>query len=238
MRQVGRLLLLFKMRQSEKLHRKKYFIFNQKFSKEEYVSKVAVLRQKPPVENLKEMEKVRVAEPHLYSRQHRSERVLGDFANNSKNCFMCFDCEGCQDCGYLFKMYNVYGERSYDTYDVDFAVALRKCYEMIQGGDAENCNFFYFSEDIYDSEFAYTCFNSNHLFGCINLNHGEYALLNRKMDKEQWHMLMLHPRASPRSSFPPWFCVLLQSADRSRRSNSRYSLCRNRRLCRKSGPRP
>ncbi len=171
------------------LRRAEYFIFNEKYSQEDYAKKIAELKTMPREEITTGVQKLRLAYPHLASRQYQTENCFGENIQNSRNVFYGFNVKGMFDGGYLYDVYNIYHERSEDSYDHLFSVDLHGCYETIQVGESYNSNFLLYCEHIRDSEFCEASFNSNHLFGCTFVNRREYLVLNQEFKKEEWHKL-------------------------------------------------
>lgn len=178
------------------LRRANFYIFNEPYEEEEYKKRLAALKEKPREEIIKKVNELRLNYPHLASRQYKTENCFGDNIQNSRNCFYSFNTKGMHDGAYLYDMYNVYGERSKDTYDSYFSVDLHHCYENVQVGDGYNCNFCHRCEHIRDSEFCDLCFHSKNLFGCLSINRREYLILNQPYQKEQWHKLTSNLRES------------------------------------------
>lgn len=182
------------------LRRANYFIFNKAYSKEEYLEKMAEIKKMSTAAIQAEVEKIRLVYPHLESRQYQTENCLGDNIQNSRNVFWGFNVKGMFDGGYLYDVYNVYHERSEDSYDDLFSVDLHHCYETIQVGECYDSNFLHYCEHIRDSEFCDSCFNSNHLFGCVTVNRREYLILNQPFEKEEWHKKTGEIKANLRKS--------------------------------------
>ncbi len=168
------------------LRRANYHIFNEKFSPEEYKTRVAHLKKQPRESIIARVLDLRLQYPHLASRQYQAENCFGDNIQNSRNLFYGFNCKSVFDGAYLWDIYTTYTDRNEDSYDSFFAVDLRGCYENIQIGDAWNCNYINYCEHIKDAEFAEACFNSRYLFGCIFVNRREYLILNQPYEKEAW----------------------------------------------------
>lgn len=169
------------------LRRSEYYIFNEKYSKKDYEEKVSELKKMPLETIKKKVQELRLKYPHLASRQYQTDKCLGDNIQNSRNVFYGFNVKGMFDGGYLYDVYNVYHDRSENSYDNFFSVDLHHCYETIQAGECYDSNFLHYCEHIRDSEFCEGCFNSNHLFGCVSVNRREYLILNESHDKEEWH---------------------------------------------------
>ncbi|MEK7171463.1 MAG: hypothetical protein AAB739_01005 [Patescibacteria group bacterium] len=168
------------------LRRANYHIFNKPHSPEDYVARLKYLKNMPQTEIFSQIESLRAEYSHVAMRQYNTENCFGDNIQNSKNCFYAFTTKNTYDGAYLYDIYTVYGDRNEDIYDCYFNVDLHGCYNCIQVGDGWNCNFSHYCEHLKDSEFCEGCFNSKNLFGCIDINHGEYRILNKQYTKEEY----------------------------------------------------
>jgi len=168
------------------LREQQYTLFNEKLSEEEYEKGVAEWKAKGMDAIWAEFEKVKESVPHQHMMNYRIEDSTGDHLKNAQRCVGCFDADGVQDCGYIYHHYNVYGERTVDTWDVVSNVDLEQCCECIQVGKGYNCSFSYYCEVIRDCDYCFQVFNSKNCFGCIGVNHGEYMILNKKYSPEDY----------------------------------------------------
>ena len=169
---------------------KKYHIFNEPYSPEEYEKKVQEAFSNPS--NLtvvqKVMNELKQKMPRKYYDGNSNEQVTGDHISHSRNVENCFDCtnlENCKNCIWL--------HQSRDCQD---------CYAWGLSGELgyENhlCgNNFYnvrFSDscwnDVSDLLYCKYCTHGNkHLFGCVSLHHKEYCIFNKQYSKEEYETL-------------------------------------------------
>lgn len=172
------------------LRRKQYCFLNEQLTKEEYEKRMAELDLKDPQVMADIGEKfleLQQKTPRMASRQLQTENCTGHLIENCQNVVSGFNVTGCQDSGYLDHVYNVYGDRTSETYDVYHAVDLELCYQIINVGKGYNCNFCYYCEHISNSEYCEGVFNSKYMFGCVYRNHAEYEILNKKYEPDEWH---------------------------------------------------
>ncbi|MFA6436026.1 MAG: hypothetical protein WCW30_02730 [Candidatus Gracilibacteria bacterium] len=173
------------------LRHKEYYILNKPYSKEEYLKTIASYRLsdyksfKKGVDSYRGDFRTKFPFQALY--QVNCEQCEGSNHEQSKNLRACFDCTKCEDCAYGFQM-----DETYDSMDMNCMGYDRSevCYETVgcsglfNGLACDSC--------WHDSDLAYCnlCFSSKNCFGCIALQHGEYAILNKKYDKENYEHLM------------------------------------------------
>lgn len=170
----------------EGLRQQQYCLFNEKLSEEEYKTKVTEWKAKGFDAIEVEFEKVKEKVPHQHVMTYRIEDSTGDHLSNAQRCHACFDADGVQDCGYLYFHYNVYGEKTADTWDITSNVDLEQCYQVIQVGKGYNSSFCYYCEVVRDCDYCFQVFNSKNCFGCVSINHGEYMILNQKYSPEDY----------------------------------------------------
>lgn len=170
------------------LRRKEFHIFNQKYSREEYIKRMREIKRQ--LHNLvlrpalfEQFENLKLQYPHLFMRQLNTEHCVGDYLFNSKNCFYCFDAHDAEDC--------LYCERPMKGCKdlVDCANCFRNsenCYEIMSGVKLVSSNFCYFCWESTDLEYCEFVFNSHDCFGCIGLNHKAYHILNVPYEKDAY----------------------------------------------------
>lgn len=164
------------------LEYKKYCIFNVQYNKNDYEKKVLELMNRPSSENLKELEKLRKILPQPWMRVTRkSENSSGDYVLDCKNCYYCFFVTECEDSTYLFD-----SQFSRDCFDGDILHMCELCYECVSMGHSYNSSFVTRGDFLTDCHFCTNCYNSQNLFGCVNLNKSKLCILNRKYTEEDY----------------------------------------------------
>ncbi len=165
-------------------------IWNKKYTKEEYVKKLANmgLNKFSNVEKLKkEFEEFRKKFPQRAVASLKSEQVSGNWFSGCKNVHESFDCVNVKDGKYLFMVFNAEdcmdffewgnkAEQIYETTNAGLNVArLYFCFQCWMGAtDLYYCN---------------TCPGARNCFGCVGLKKGEYSILNKKYSKEEYEIL-------------------------------------------------
>lgn len=191
------------------LRNKKYYLFNQQLSKEEYEIQVAQLCNPAKASFIKEkMRTLKLAHPHRAARILNSENCTGDDIEDCKNCFDSFDIKNNQDCRFNYDSFQMK-----DSYDANRNGVCEIGYETVGGGYS---NYFLFTAlSIYANfvHYCFECMNTKYAFGCVGLHHQDYMILNKSYSKEEYEKMVpriiahivetgewgefLHPSASP-----------------------------------------
>jgi hypothetical protein len=173
------------------LRNKQYYIFNQPYSKEDYLAKIKTLTTSRELfeQARSDARALRLKLPHKYFAGYNNENFTGDHIFLSKNSFDCFDSNNLEDCRWCTWMtrakdcYDCYawgntGELGYENH------LCGNSYYNVQFSDA--C-----SNDISNLMYCECVRNSAHdLFGCISLFRKEYCILNKQYSKEEYFALL------------------------------------------------
>jgi len=178
------------------LRRKEYHIFNEKFTKKEYESKLAELKQISREEIDQQVKELKKKMPRLMLRGDQNEKSFGDYIYNCKNCYYCFDVKKLQDCSYLNNCEEI--TDSLDCSNNYYKSELN--YEIMSAMNITNCNYCYGVFDSYDLEYCENVYNSHHMFGCFTMNRAEYCIFNKQYSKEDWHRKVAEIKAEMRAS--------------------------------------
>jgi hypothetical protein len=163
------------------LNRKKFYIFNEQVSKEEYLRRLPELKKLSPQESSARMEPLLASVPRVAMYGKNNESSSGENIHNCKNTFWAFDSKGLHDCLYLY-----HGDDSKNLIDCSHLGWSEQCYEIMSGGNLNNCIFCtgcWYSNNLSYCELVY---NSHDCFGCVSLNHKEFHILNRPYNKEEY----------------------------------------------------
>lgn len=177
------------------LRQKRFHIFNQSFNEEEYRAKSTELLADPEGTRTRAQE-LRLTQPHRALDILGCEECTGEHLLNCKDCHNIFifkDSQRCRHC--------TFGENNTSCIDVNFS---------------DNCELQYFSSNleknynvlfanlawyVTDSIYITSCFNSNHLFGCIGMKKHAYCVFNKQYTKEEYEDLVpriiAHMRRTP-----------------------------------------
>lgn len=201
------------------LRNKQYYIYNQKYSKEEYFEKLKLF----PIDTVEGLQSLQ--ETFLnYAKQfpHKSifgvqnEDSSGDYLFNTQRCNSCFDVSKGQDSKYVFNAQNV--KKVHDMMVFGHDKGVEYCYENHEIGDSVRnvC----FSDQVWSGVsnvwYSKLCMQNSHdLFGCIGLRKASYCILNKQYTKEEYEVLLPKVIAHMQSTgewgngFPIWlspFC--------------------------------
>ncbi|MDD5721403.1 MAG: hypothetical protein PHT16_03080 [Candidatus Pacebacteria bacterium] len=172
------------------LNNKEFYIFNEAYSKEEYFKKIKGLKLNT-YSGIKEMdrkfEEFRKKFPQKAVASIKSSDVSGNWFTNCKNVHQSFDCVNVKDGKYLFSVFG-----------------LEDCMDFFEWGnkaelvyESENCGLdiarIYFCTQCWmgasDLYYCNSCPGARNCFGCVGLKKGEYSILNKKYNKEEYEVL-------------------------------------------------
>lgn len=189
---------------SVNLRNKKYCIFNEQYSKEDYEQKVEELKKNFSREKAKEFW---VKHPVRFMQGLKNKDVTGEYiyqSKNTKDSFLVREAENVRYTSYIeigplqnCYDYSVWGsgaERVYESVNCGLGVFnLRFC---------EEC-----WSEVRDTEYSLFCQSSSNLFGCVSLRKKEYCILNKQYSKEDFDVLrkriIEHMSADYGEFFPP-----------------------------------
>lgn len=176
------------------LKNKQYYIFNEKYSKEDYFEKVKSFNLSSR-NSLREMEtrteKYFAAQPHRYMQGLKNQAVSGDYIYNSKNVTDSYEVAESQDCRYC-QLLIIGGNKDCYDYTMWGSNAERIYESMCVGDGAQNVKFSFESwAPNSNMEYCWNIFQSSHdLFGCIGIRKGEYMILNKRYEKDEYYALV------------------------------------------------
>jgi len=166
------------------LRNKEFYIFNKKYSREDYFEKLKELRthgrnmENPP----REFAELKETLPHIAMQGVNNENVTGDHIFNSRNVYFGFDVSDQEDTMY---MYNASGSK--DCMDVIYTGQDSEmnymCHSAVNLKYSNFCDVCWFSQNL---EYCEYVFNSHDCFGCISRNRAEYEILNQKYSKDEY----------------------------------------------------
>ncbi len=166
------------------LRNKTYVWANEQLSREEYEKRFSefVFTRQSIAEERKKLEILARQYPHKYYHGANTVRSSGDYISDikdSRDVFNASEAENlryCQDARYSkdsFDCTETYAEASYEN----------------EGTDAHRCIALTKSLDVFDTSYSELCSNSHDMFGCVGLRKAEYVILNKRYDKETYHVM-------------------------------------------------
>ena len=173
------------------LRNKNYCIFNEQYTKEEYLKKISEFN----LSNLDDIKKIKETFnnfsynfPNLYMESYHSDDVSGNWINNSKNTKNSFTCNNIENGKYLFNI-----KESKDVMDYTYwGKGSELMYECNSVGI--QCSNIRFSSEswsnLMNSEYCHNCFSSSYLFGCVGLKNKQYCILNKQYTKEEYEEIV------------------------------------------------
>jgi hypothetical protein len=177
------------------LRKKSYCIFNEQYSREEYLEKVKSFNL-GSYENLQKL-KLRALDfwnksPNKFLEGFQNENISGNYISHSKdvkNSFMIREGQNLHYCQYLQE-----GAPSKDCWDYsvwgDNNQMLYECHAC--GIGTQNIKFCLLcQENVRDLYYSICCEGgSENLFGCVNLRKKQYCILNKQYSKEEYKKLV------------------------------------------------
>jgi hypothetical protein len=176
------------------LKNKSYYIFNQPYSKSEYLEKIKEFdtSSRENIEALREKSsKHWIKFPNKFMHGRHNVDVSGDYIQNSKNAHNCWRIVGGENVRYCQNFTVAPFKDAYDH--SNFGDGSELVYEsLIVGKGAYNVAF---SSQCFSSvsnlKYCYFCGqNSSNLFGCISLRNKQYCILNKQYTKEEYEALV------------------------------------------------
>jgi hypothetical protein len=171
------------------LRNKKYHIFNEPVSKDEYEKRISELKLDTfsGVEAAKKrFDEFKLKFPHRNLRTVNTENSDGDNIQNMKNCHACFDGWDLQDCAYSTFVFN--GKDYVDCYGMGDSEMV---YEAIGDEEVNRCAVNTFVTRSSDVGYSDSCFSSANLFGCVGLKNAKFCLFNKQYDKGSFDKLRM-----------------------------------------------
>lgn len=171
---------------------KKYCIFNEQLSKEDYEARKKEFNfgSYAGTKNLKEkFDEFMKKQIRKYLDTVNCENCLGDHLNDSKNAYLCYDSHNLEDCKYIIN-----GWKIKDSYDWDFVgeTGCYGCHEMVSCAyNMVNCHFCAGCwENDSDMFYCELCLGCQNLFGCVGMRHKKYCILNKQYSKEDYEKMV------------------------------------------------
>ena len=175
------------------LKNKSYCIFNEQYTKEEYLKILndLSLDTYQGQKLIKEKsESFWLKNPKKYYRGNALNlNVTGDYIYESKNTKESYLITGAEDCKYVQYLSL---KSTKDCYDVtSWGHGVELCYECEVIGDGAYNNKFCVEcwPEAVNMEYSYYCINCKDCFGCINLKKKQYCILNKQYTKEEYFKL-------------------------------------------------
>jgi len=170
------------------LRNKKYCIFNEQYTKEEYEKKIREFYPTNGILLKKTLEifgELLLKIPRKYALITHSVNCTGDVIENSKDCKSCFWITGgAENC----KLAVCGGFGLKDSRDVYSGGGQSEMlYEVVTSGlGCKNISFSGRIQQSMDIKYSIDCYGSSNLFGCVGLRSKSYCILNKQYTKEEY----------------------------------------------------
>lgn len=173
---------------SKNLRYKKYYFFNEKFSKEEYLEKVKeYLSGLENVNNVeKEFEQHKLKLPVKFMLTIScTDDCTGDVLMNCKSTTESYYCYKTENTKYSYIL-----DSLKDSMDILSTGTGELVYESGSSSNIFSSAFIGSCEKVRNSYYCYNCTNSHDLFGCVSLNRKSYCVFNKQYEKAEYEKLV------------------------------------------------
>jgi len=175
------------------LKNKSYYIFNQTYSKGEYIEKLKKLgvTSRTNIESLREKSIehwMQFSNKFIHGRHNTN--ISGDYIFNSKDAKNCWRIIGGENLKYCQNFTLGPAKDSYDH--SNFGDNSELIYDsLIVGNGAYNVAFSWECHaSVSNLQYCFLCQNSSYLFGCISLRNKQYCIFNKQYTKEEYEVLV------------------------------------------------
>ena len=175
------------------LRKKRYHIFNQPYSKEEYAAEIKRMN----LGSRRGLEELRVRShafwlkhPVKYMRGRQNLNSSGDYVYNAKNTKFSYELFGSENCKYC-QFASV--KPTTDCYDyTEWGMGADLVYESITCGQgvARIKMTVNATETVSDCEYSTTIVGANNIFGCVGVRKKNYCILNKEYSPEAYKDLL------------------------------------------------
>jgi len=175
------------------LRNKSYYIFNEPYSRDEYLKKLSEFN----LGSYKSFESLKAKAyqhwlkyPQKYIHGRQNVNVSGDYIYESKNALNCYKVHGVEDGKYLQYILNGPVKDCYDYSNYgEGAELIYECMIVGKGGyNVKFCHQCY--PNVKNLTYSIFCSNSSDLFGCVGLRNKEYCIFNKQYSREEYEKLV------------------------------------------------
>jgi len=170
------------------LRNQSFCIFNEQYSKDDYLKKMGGMRLNSIVglnEAKNKAQNFYLKYPVKYYHGKNNLKSTGDYIVHAKNCSSVFDGQDLEDCKYLYIVNKV--KDSYDGYAI--VENVERNLEIISHDSSFSKFCLSYWAGSYGT-YADTCENCTNVFGCIGLRNKQYCILNKQYTKEEYQDLV------------------------------------------------
>ena len=175
------------------LRNKRYYLWNEPYSKEEYEQKIRELNigsYRRCTELQKQAHDLWQTFPHKFQHAQRNMNSTGEYIYESKNSKDLYDVAGGAEDSRFCQLLSMSGTK--DAYDYCiWGNNAEMIYEaMVSGEGAYNvrCSFEAWS-NVRNIEYCINVITASDMFGCANIRNKQYCILNKQYSKEEFETL-------------------------------------------------
>lgn len=165
------------------LRKKSYHIFNEPYTREEYIAEISKIKSQMTIEKAQEFW---LKYPVKYIHGRQNTNVSGDYINNSKEVRKSFIATEAQNCKYCLW---ILVKSAKDCWDyTEYGNATEQAYECVTVGDSANKIKFshLVLRNTSDVEYSASCFGLKNGFGCVGLKNKQYCILNKQYSRDEY----------------------------------------------------
>ncbi|OGY79240.1 MAG: hypothetical protein A3B74_00080 [Candidatus Kerfeldbacteria bacterium RIFCSPHIGHO2_02_FULL_42_14] len=168
------------------LKHKKFYWFNESLPEVEYRKRLteALKNRESFEEHRKRFAQHSLKFPVEFAIIRKSENVVGEAIESSKNIRLGFNMIENENCGECFRML-----KTKDCYRVNHTLGSQNSYEVNSGIRFNSAACSYTSPDCMFIAYCFFCENSDHLFGCVGLRGKRFCILNQQYSETKYHDL-------------------------------------------------
>lgn len=171
------------------LRNKKYCIWNEEFSKEEYKKRKAELdlgNREKLIEYKEKLEKLTKELPTRATRNEHSKNVFGNYLLHSKDCYNSMWALHSENLNFVDFVMKVR-----DSYDCTISATSERLYSTSTvGNDSSNVKFSVCGRNLQDCEYTMNCKNCSYCFGCVGLYNAKFCIFNKQYTEEEYWKLV------------------------------------------------
>ena len=156
------------------LRKKKFCVYNEQFSEEDYKDRLTGLREKGVDEA--RYKGLQLETPRIALTALNQENCFGNYIVGSKDSYYVFKVHDLEDCFYMYD-----AQEDKDCVDCCAFNKSELCYGCMENSGLYNCNFCYWCATCVDSEYLMYCFDCENCFGCFGLKYKKYCVLNEQL---------------------------------------------------------
>lgn len=170
------------------LQNKKYYVYNQKVTPEEFEKLKQKLETGPVDTEREKFDQWKLSFPCRYTHMVASENCDGDYIEHGKNCHDCFGIlQGAENCWHC----QMTGAQAKEAIDCSMAgMDSQLTYELhasVGGYYTAFCNFSRHGKNVYYCDSMSSC---QDCLGCIGLQHKKFCLLNKQYSAGEYSQML------------------------------------------------